>query len=185
MIESINNESKQKMDRAIDALNNEISKLRTGRANPSLLESIQVEYYGNNTPLNQVASISISDARSLLVTPWEKSMIQSIEKAIRSADLGLNPIGLGNAIKVPMPALTEDRRKELIKVVRSEAESSRVSVRNIRRDANNKFKELLKEKAITEDQERKAVDKMQNLTNDYIKNIDEIIKVKEKDLMEI
>ncbi len=185
MIDTINNESKQKMERAIDSLNNEISKLRTGRAHPSLVENVQVNYYGNKTPLNQVASISIADSRSLLIAPWDKSFLQSVEKAILSADLGLNPIVFGDSVKIPMPALTEERRKDLIKIVKNEAESTRVSVRNIRREANSRFKSLLKDKSITEDQQRKAEDKIQLLTDGYVKTIDGIVKSKEKDLMEI
>ena len=185
MIDSINTESKQRMDKSIDSLNNELSKLRTGRAHPSLVEHVQVDYYGSKTPLNQVASISVADSRSLLVSPWDKSFLKGIEKAILTSDLGLNPVVLGESVKIPMPALTEERRKELIKVVRNEAESTRVSIRNIRRDANTKFKSLVKEKSITEDEQRKAEDKIQSLTNDYIKEIDEIVKSKEKDLLEI
>jgi ribosome recycling factor len=185
MIDSVYKEIKQKMSKTIEALNSELSKIRTGRAHPSLIESVQVDCYGSKTPLNQLASISIADSRSLLVTPWDKSTVSSIEKAILSADLGLNPIGLGNAIKVPMPSLTEDRRKDLTKVVKNEAEVARVSIRNVRRDANNKFKDMVKDKSITEDDERKAVEQVQRITNDFVKSIDGIIKEKEKDLMEI
>ncbi|NQY41988.1 MAG: ribosome recycling factor [Legionellales bacterium] len=185
MINNINTESKQRMDKAIESLNNELAKLRTGRAHPSLVEHVQVDYYGSKTPLNQVASISVADSRTLLVSPWDKSFLKGIEKSILASDLGLNPVVLGESVKIPMPALTEERRRDLIKVVRNEAESTRVSIRNIRRDANTKFKSLLKEKDITEDEQRKAEDKIQSLTNDYIKEIDEIVKSKEKDLLEI
>lgn len=185
MIENIKKDTNDRMQKSIDALKNELSKLRTGRAHPSLLEHIMVNYYGNLTPLNQVSTISIADARTLMITPWEKSIMQDIDKAILASDLGLNPINLGNAVKVPMPPLTEARRRELIKVVKNEAENSKISARNIRRDANAALKDLLKDKTITEDQERKSVEQIQNITNDFTKKIDEIVKEKEQELLAI
>lgn len=178
-------EAEVKMTKSIDLLQSEFSKLRSGRAHPSLLEHIKVDYYGNETPLSQVASVSISDPRMLLVTPWDKAMVQAVEKAILNSDLGLNPATAGQAIRVPMPPLTEERRKELAKVVRSEAEAARVAVRNIRRDANTKFKDLLKDKEISEDEERHGQEKIQKLTDQYIKSVDELLAGKEADLMEI
>ena len=185
MLESINKDIKDKMDKALLALSNELSKLRTGRAHPSLIEHVIVDYYGGKTPLNQVASISIADARTLLVSPWDKSAISAIEKGILAADLGLNPVSLGDSIRLPMPPLTEERRKDLIKVVKSEAESARVSIRNFRRDANTKIKEFLKQKEITEDQERQYSEKVQKITDQYITDIEKLIKEKESELMEI
>jgi ribosome recycling factor len=159
--------------------------MRTGRANPSLIQHLTVDFYGTATPLNQTANISISDARTLTVTPWDKSMVKPIEKAIMDAGLGLNPVTAGENIRIPMPALTEERRKEMIRLVRQEVESSRVAVRNIRRDANSDFKTLLKEKEITEDEQKRAEDAIQKLTDSKIAEIDKLLEVKEKDLMEI
>lgn len=185
MINEIRQDAERRMGKAIDSLRHEMAKIRTGRANVSLLDHVQVEYYGNPTPLSQVASITISDARTLLVTPWEKPMVQIIEKAILTSDLGLNPATSGSAIRVPMPPLTEERRKEMIKIVRSEAEQGRVSIRNIRRDANNQLKELVKSKEISEDEERRANDVVQKLTDKSIADVDALLVEKEKDLMEI
>ena len=185
MSDLIQTEAKGKMEKAIEALGNELSKLRTGRAHTSLIDGVMVDYYGAQTPLNQVASISVSDARTLMVTPWEKSLIQAIEKAILNADLGLNPIGLGNAIKIPMPPLTEERRKDLIKLVKGAGENARISIRNARRDANTQLKDMLKSKSITEDDERRESDRIQTVTDEFIKNVEGIILDKEKDLMEI
>jgi ribosome recycling factor len=151
-------ESESRMQKSIEAFKHEMSKMRTGRAHPGLLESIRVDYYDNETPLSQVASVTVGDARTLLITPWEKRMIGAIEKAIMSSGLGLNPATTGELIRVPLPALTEERRKDLIKVVRNEAEDARVSIRNARRDANNAFKEALKKKEIAEDEERRMMD---------------------------
>ncbi len=162
-----------------------MAKIRTGRANASLLDHVQVDYYGNLTPLTQVANITSSDSRTLLVTPWEKSMVSAVEKAILTANLGLNPATAGTAIRVPMPALTEERRKEMIRIVRGEAEQGRVSVRNVRRDANNQLKDLVKDKAISEDDERRASDIIQKLTDKYIAEVEDVLTEKEKDLMEI
>lgn len=185
MLEIIDKDIKGKMDKALAALGNELSKLRTGRAHPSLVEHILVDYYGGKTPLNQVASISIADSRTLLVSPWDKSAISAIEKGILAADLGLNPVSLGDTIRLPMPPLTEERRKDLIKVVKNEAELARVSVRNVRRDANTKVKESLKQKDITEDQERQYSEKIQKITDQYIADVEKLVKEKESELMEI
>lgn len=173
------------MKKAVEALQHDMSKIRTGRANASLLDHVQVDYYGSITPLNQLANVTSSDSRTLLVTPWEKSMVAAIEKAILTSDLGLNPATAGSAIRVPMPALTEERRKEMIRIVRGEAEQGRVSVRNARRDANNHLKDLVKDKAIAEDDERRANDLIQKLTDKYVAEIDQVLAQKEKDLMEV
>ncbi|KGP63616.1 ribosome-recycling factor [Legionella norrlandica] len=185
MINEIKQDSEKRMKKTIEALHTEMSKIRTGRANASLLDHVMIDYYGSPTPLNQVANITTSDSRTILVTPWEKSMVAAIEKAILNSDLGLNPATAGAAIRVPMPPLTEERRKELIKVVRHEGEQGKVSIRNIRRDANNQFKELVKEKAISEDDERRAAEVIQKLTDKYIAEVDALLAEKEKDLMEI
>lgn len=173
------------MGKSVDSLKSELTKLRTGRAHTSLLDHIMVEYYGSQVPLNQVANISVSDARTLTVQPWEKPMVQKVEKAILESDLGLNPATSGENIRVPLPALTEERRKDMIKLVRQEGENARVAIRNIRRDAISDFKSLLKEKEITEDEEHKAEEDIQKLTDKYIARVDEALDVKEKDLMEI
>ena len=185
MINDIKNDTEKRMKKAVESLQHEMTKIRTGRANASLLDHVQVEYYGSVTPLTQLANITTSDSRTLMVTPWEKSMVPAIEKAILTADLGLNPATSGAAIRVPMPALTEERRKEMIRIVRAEAEQGRVGVRGIRRDANNHLKELVKDKSISEDDERRAVDMIQKITDKYIAELDEVLAKKEKDLMEI
>lgn len=185
MINEIKQDSEKRMKKTIEALHVDMIKIRTGRANVGLLDHIQVDYYGAMTPLNQIANISASDSRTLLVTPWEKPMVPAVEKAILTSDLGLNPATSGNAIRVPMPPLTEERRKELIKVVRNEGEQCKVSIRNIRRDANNQFKELVRDKIISEDDERRAAEMIQKLTDKYILEIDAVLAEKEKDLMEI
>jgi len=185
MINQVKEAAQNRMKKSIDALHHELTKIRTGRAHPSLLDHIKVDYYGSDMPLNQVASITVSDARTLLVTPWEKTMVQPIEKAILTSDLGLNPATAGTAIRVPMPPLTEARRKELIKVVRNEAEQAKVSVRNVRRDANNELKEAVKNKLISEDDERRAQDIIQKLTDQHIEEIDKVLSAKEADLMEV
>lgn len=185
MINDIKQDAEKRMKKAVESLRHEMSKIRTGRANASLLDHVQVDYYGNMTPLNQIANITSSDSRTLLVTPWEKSMVAAIEKAILTSELGLNPATAGNAIRVPMPALTEERRKEMTRIVRGEAEQGRVSVRNVRRDANNQLKDLVKEKAIAEDDEHRANDLIQKLTDKYIAEIDSVLGEKEKDLMEV
>ncbi|MGD8742445.1 MAG: ribosome recycling factor [Granulosicoccaceae bacterium] len=185
MIDDIIKDAEIRMGKTIEALKNDLAKMRTGRANPSLIQHLTVDFYGTATPLNQTANISISDARTLTVTPWDKSMVKPIEKAIMDAGLGLNPVTAGENIRIPMPALTEERRKEMIRLVRQEVEGSRVAVRNIRRDANSDFKSLLKEKEITEDEQKRAEDVIQKLTDSKIAEIDKLLEVKEKDLMEI
>lgn len=185
MSESIFNEAGTRMDKSIDSLHGELTKIRTGRANPGLLETVMVPYYGNDTHLNQVANINVADARTLVITPWEKAMLQPIEKAIRIADLGLNPVSVGESIRVPLPALTEERRRELIKLVRSVGENAKIAIRSVRRDANTQLKDLLKTKSISEDDERRAQDKVQQITDNHIKDIDRILAKKEADLMEV
>jgi ribosome recycling factor len=185
MIDDIKTDAATRMGKSVDALVHELAKVRTGRAHPSLLDHIRVEYYGSEVPLSQVANINTEDARTLTVTPWEKTMIAPVEKAIMSSDLGLNPMSAGAVIRVPMPPLTEERRKDLIRVVRSEAEGAKVAIRNIRRDANHELKELVKEKVISEDDERRGQEIIQNLTDQHTKKVEEVLDEKEKDLMEI
>lgn len=185
MIDEVLNDAKSRMSKSIESLKHEFAKIRTGRATPSLLEHITVEYYGNPTPLNQVAKVSIEDARTLSITPWEKTMVGPIEKAIMTSDLGLNPATAGTVIRVPMPPLTEERRRDLVKVVRQEAENGRVAVRNIRRDANNDLKALIKDKEISEDEERDAQELIQKATDQHIAKADALLAQKEKELMEI
>jgi ribosome recycling factor len=185
MINNIKADTEKRMKKTVESLQHEMSKIRTGRANASLLDHVQVDYYGNLTPLNQLANITSSDSRTLMVTPWEKSMVAAVEKAILTSDLGLNPATSGSAIRVPMPALTQERRKEMTKIVRGEAEQGRVSIRNIRRDANHQLKELVKEKSISEDDEHRAADLIQKITDKYISEVDVVLADKEKDLMEI
>lgn len=178
-------DAESRMKKSIESFKQAMSKLRTGRAHPSLLDQVRVDYYGNMTPLSQVANITASDARTLTITPWEKKMIPVIEKAIHTSDLGLNPVTSGDVIRVPLPALTEERRKDLIKVVKAEAENARVSIRNSRRDANNALKELTKKKEIAEDEERRLTDNVQKLTDKYIADVDSLLATKETDLMAI
>lgn len=185
MINEIKLDAERRMKKTVESLVHEMTKIRTGRANASFLDHVSVDYYGSQTPLNQVATVNSSDSRTLLVTPFEKSMVAAIEKAILNSGLGLNPSTAGAAIRVPMPALTEERRKEMTRVVRGEAEQGRVSIRNIRRDANGHVKEMVKEKHISEDDERRANDVVQKLTDTYIAEIDKVLAEKEKDLMQI
>lgn len=185
MINNIIRDTKSRMEKSVEALKHELAKLRTGRAHPSLLEHIMVSYYGSMTPLSQVANIAIENARTLVVTPWEKNLVSDIEKAIMTANLGLNPATTGTVIRIPMPPLTEERRKILGKVVREEAEKARVSIRAIRRDANQEFKNLLKDKKMSEDEERRAQMNIQKTTDDYVAQIDAVSANKEKDLMEL
>lgn len=185
MINAITEQAKAKMQKCIVAFKNELTKLRTGRAHPALLEHVKVDYYGTLTPLSQVSAIAVENARTLTVTPWEKNMVGPIEKAIMTSDLGLNPATSGTLIRVPLPALTEQRRKELVRVVRDEAEKARVAVRNVRRDANNELKDLLKEKLVTEDEEHRAQTNVQKLTDNCITEIDQIVSEKEADLLAI
>ncbi len=178
-------ETEVRMQKSIESFKQEMAKLRTGRAHPSLLEHLRIDYYGNETPLSQVANITVGDARTLVITPWEKRLIPVIEKAVQISGLGLNPATSGEIIRVPLPVLTEERRRDLTKIVRNEAETARVSVRNLRRDANNSFKELLKKKEIAEDEERRLTDSIQKITDKYIAEIDQLMAAKEKDLMAI
>lgn len=185
MIEEIIEDAEVRMGKSVDALHSELAKIRTGRAHPSLLDHVTVEYYGADTPMSQVANISVEDSRTLTITPWEKEMVQAIEKAIMKSDLGLNPATAGTIIRIPMPQLTEERRRDLVRVVKQEAEAGRVAIRNIRRDANSDFKDLLKEKEISEDESRHAEDNIQKLTDNYISKVDEALAAKEKELMEV
>ena len=185
MIEDIIKDAETRMDKTLKALDNDLAKIRTGRAHPSLLEHLPVNYYGSKTPLNQTANISVLDARTLGVTPWDRNTVTEVEKAIRDSDLGLNPVTAGNVIRVPLPALTEGRRKELTRLVRTEAEHARVALRNIRRDANHNVKEMLKEKLITEDDERRHEGHIQQLTDAHVKDVERILEEKEMELMEV
>ncbi len=184
-VADVNKSADQKMRKTLDTLKVDLGKIRTGRAHTGILDHVHVDYYGNPTPLGQVANLSLIDARTISVTPWEKKMGPAIEKAIRESGLGLNPALMGEVIRVPMPALTEERRRDLAKVVRGEAENARVAVRNIRRDANSALKELLKSKAISEDDDRRAQDAIQKLTDRYIAEIDKALAAKEVDLMAV
>lgn len=185
MINEIKKDAAARMEKSVDALRHELAKLRTGRAHVSLLDHVHVDYYGNSVPLSQAASINVSDARTLVVQPWEKTMVGPIEKAIMTSDLGLNPVTVGTVIRVPLPALTEERRREMSKVVRHEGENSKVAVRNIRRDALAGFKTLLKDKDIGEDDERRGAEEVQKLTDRFIDEIDKVVAAKEAELMEI
>lgn len=184
MIEDIKQDAQERMQKSVESLGVAFNKIRTGRAHPSILDSVRVSYYGSDTPLSQVANISVLDARTLSVSAWEKSMVPEIEKAIMKSDLGLNPATTGELMRIPMPPLTEETRKGYIKQARSEAENARVSVRNIRRDANGTVKDLLKEKEISEDEDRRAHDAIQKLTDKYIAELDAALAVKEKALMD-
>jgi ribosome recycling factor len=185
MIADVKKTAEQKMKKTLDALRNDLSKIRTGRAHTGLLDHVQVDYYGTPTPVPQLANVTLLDARTIGVTPWEKKLGPAIEKAIRDSDLGLNPATVGETVRVPMPALTEERRRDLIKVVHKEGETAKVAVRNVRRDANHHLKELLKQKKVAEDEERRAQDEVQKLTDRYIAEIDKLLQVKEADLMAV
>lgn len=185
MVNDIINDATQRMKKALDALRHDLSRIRTGRAHVSLLEHVTVNYYGNQVPIAQASNVSVLDARTLGITPWDRGMVQELEKAIMNSDLGLNPVTAGNVIRVPLPALTEERRKELIKIVRAEGEKARVAIRNVRRDANHDLKELVKEKEITEDDERRGEEQVQKLTDSLVKDVDKLLADKEKELMEI
>ena len=184
MIDDIKKDAAQRMAKSLDALGEEFKRLRTGRAHTGLLEHVTVEYYGSEVPISQAATVSVEDARTLTVAPWDKQMVAVIEKAILTSDLGLTPVSAGTVIRVPLPPMTEERRKDLVKVVRHEAESGRVAVRNIRRDALSSVKELLKEKMITEDQDHRAHDEIQKLTDKYIGEMDGLLAEKEAEIME-
>ncbi len=185
MIEDIKKDADTRMHKSIEALRQEFSKLRTGRAHTSLLDHITVSYYGSDVPLSQVANVGVEDSRTLTITPWEKNMVQPIEKAIMTSDLGLNPATAGTVIRVPLPPLTEERRKDMVRLVRHEAEGAKVAIRNIRRDANHHIKELLKEKEISEDEDRRAEEEIQKLTDKYVAQVDELLAAKEADLMSV
>jgi len=185
VLKTIEQDAESRMGKSIEALRAELSKLRTGRANTVLLEHLRVEYYGTPTPIDQVATVSVLDARTLSVSPWEKSMIPVLEKAIMESDLGLNPVTSGETIRIPVPALTEERRKEMSKLVRAEGENAKIAIRNIRRDANNHMREFLKEKEITEDEEKHGHDRVQGITDSFVKKIDELVAAKEQEIMEV
>ena len=185
MIADIKNNAEQKMNKSLETLKTDFNKVRTGRAHTGILDHVMVDYYGNPTPVNQVANLTLVDSRTIGVQPWEKNMIGPVEKAIRDADLGLNPATNGDLIRVPMPMLTEERRRDLIKVVKGEAENGKIAVRNIRRDANEQLKKLLKEKEISEDEERRAQDEIQKLTDRFVAEIDKALQAKEVDLMAV
>ncbi|HEY5604487.1 MAG TPA: ribosome recycling factor [Gammaproteobacteria bacterium] len=185
MIKEITKDAESRMKKSIEALKVDLTKLRTGRAHTSLLDHIMVSYYGSEMPLSQVASVNVSDPRTLTVTPWEQNMVQAVEKAIMQSGLGLNPVSAGKVIRVPLPPLTEERRKDMIRVVRHEGENARVAIRNIRRDANGELKALNKDKDITDDELRQAEDIIQKLTDKYVKEVDQVLNAKEKDLMEV
>ena len=185
MINDIQKDAESRMLKSIEALKGELTKIRTGRAHPSLLNHVTVDYYGSEVPIGQVANIAVEDARTLTVTPWEKPMVQAVEKAIMTSDLGLNPSSAGTVIRVPMPPLTEERRRDLTKVVRNEGEQCKVAIRNIRRDANSDIKSLLKEKEISEDAARGGEDAIQKITDKYIVEVDKLVEAKEQDLLSI
>ena len=185
MIPELKKTTEQKMLKTLDSLKVDFGKVRTGRAHTGILDHIQIDYYGSMVPLSQVANVTLIDARAIGVQPWEKKLLPVVEKAIRDSDLGLNPSAMGDVVRVPMPALTEERRKELIKVVRGEAENARIAVRNLRRDANSVLKDAVKAKAISEDDERRTQDDIQKLTDRYISEVDKLLAQKEQDLMAV
>jgi len=185
MIVEIKKDAASRMVKTLETLNTSLSKIRTGRANAELLDHVMVSYYGSDVPISQAASVSVADARSLVVTPWEKKMIPEIEKAIMNAGLSLNPVTAGDVIRIPLPPLTEERRLEMTKAVRTEAENAKVAVRNVRRDANQHLKAMVKNKEVSEDEERKAEENMQKITDRHVADIDEILSAKESELMEI
>jgi len=184
MIEDIKRDTRIRMSKTLESLRTELAKIRTGRAHPSLLEHVQVDYYGSMVPISQAANVTIEDARTLAVTAWDKTMIQALEKAIMSSDLGLNPVTAGTVIRIPLPPLTEERRVSLGKVVHHEGENAKIAIRNIRRDANHHIKDLLKEKEISEDDDHRAEQEIQQLTDTHVKQVDEIVEVKEQELLE-
>lgn len=184
-IKQVQDEAREKMHSSLNSLKNELSKVRSGRAHAGLFDQIQIDYYGTMTPLSQVANVSVLDSQTLIVTPWDKKLVAVVDKAVREADLGLNPAVNGDAIRVPMPPLTEERRRELVKVVKSHTESCKISIRNVRRDANNRLKDLLKGKNISEDDERRAASSVQELTNLTISEAEKIFSAKETDLLSV
>ena len=185
MIAELKRNTEAKMKKSLEALKNDLGKVRTGRAHTGLLDHVMVDYYGTQTPLSGVANVSLIDARTIGISPWEKKMVAAIEKAIRESDLGLNPAAMGDTIRVPMPTLTEERRKELVKVVRGESENARVAVRNLRRDANHALKDALKKKEISEDDERRAQEEVQKLTDRHVADIDKMLQAKEVELLAV
>ncbi len=185
MLPEIKTDARTRMNKSLESLRHELAKIRTGRAHPSLLEHVHVDYYGSDVPISQAASVAVEDARTLSVTPWDKAMVQVIEKAILTSDLGLNPNTAGQVIRIPLPPLTEERRRELGKVVHQEGENAKLAIRNIRRDANHHLQELLKEKEISEDDERKSEKEIQDVTDLAVRKVDEIVAEKEKELLEI
>jgi ribosome recycling factor len=185
MIKEIIKDAGVRMGKSLESLRQSLVKVRTGRAHPSLLDHLVVDYYGSEVPISQVANVNVEDARTLMISPWEKQMVQPIEKAIMKSDLGLNPATAGTVIRIPLPPLTEETRRDLVKVVRNEGEAAKVAIRNIRRDANSDFKSLLKEKDISEDEERDAQDEIQKLTDRYVSDVDRVLEEKEVDLMEV
>jgi ribosome recycling factor len=185
MIADIKKSAEEKMKKTLESLKNDLGKVRTGRAHTGLLDHVMVDYYGTATPVSGVASVTLLDARTIAVTPWEKKMANAVEKAIRDSDLGLNPATVGDTVRVPMPALTEERRRDLVKVVHKEAENARIAVRNIRRDANNHLKDLLKQKKVAEDEERRAQEDVQKLTDRYIAEVDRALAAKEAELIAV
>jgi len=185
VIDDIKADAEKKMKKSLEALHSAFNKIRTGRAHPSILDSVMVNYYGQETPLKQIASVNVEDNRTLMIAPWEKNLVPTIEKAIMMSDLGLNPSTNGDIIRVPMPMLTEETRKEMVKQAKADAEHGRVSVRNARRDANSMLKDLLKEKDISEDDERRGEEEVQKLTDKYIAEVDKMLKAKEEDLMAV
>jgi ribosome recycling factor len=185
MLEDIKKDAAERMGKCVTAYRNELKRLRTGRASTGLLEHIRVEYYGNEVPLQQVANVAVEDARTLSIVPWEKQMVPVIEKAIMKSDLGLTPATAGTVIRVPLPALTEERRRDLTKVVRHEAENARVAIRNVRRDVMHELKEMLREKLVSEDDDRRAQEEVQKLTDKYVAEVDHVLADKEKELMQV
>jgi ribosome recycling factor len=184
MINDVKKEAEQRMQRGVEAFKDDLRKLRTGRAHAGLLDNVMVEYYGTNVPIKQAANVSVEDARTIVVTPWEKNMVSAVEKAIINSGLGLNPVTAGQVIRVPLPPMTEERRRDLVKVVRSHAEGGRVALRNVRREALGDIKDLLKEKMIAEDDERRGQDEIQKLTDRYVAMVDALLKDKEAEIME-
>jgi ribosome recycling factor len=185
MLDDIKKDARERMTKCVQTFQSDMKKLRTGRAHPSLIEHLKVDYYGNDTPLNQVANIAVEDGRTLVVSPWEKTMVQPIEKAIHKSDLGLNPMTAGTVIRIPMPALTEERRRDITKVLRQDAEGARVAVRNVRRDVMGDIKDLLKEKLISQDDEKRAEVEIQKLTDKHIADIEQALQAKEKEVMQV
>ena len=185
MIPEIRKTTEQKMNKSVDSLKTDLGKVRTGRAHPGILDHVHVDYYGTSMPINQVANISLADARTITVQPWEKKMVGAVERAIRDSDLGVNPATHGDVIRIPMPPLTEERRRDMTKIVRAEAENARVAVRNIRRDANDHLKRLLKDKSVSEDEEHRAQEEIQKMTDRHIADIDQLLQAKEAELMAV